>query len=165
MWRYSNLRIWIIDLTAIYWADNMSILSEPAIARKHLILGAGLFWLAGGLILIFKALVIADHLSTGLVLLAIAGIIVGYIKHRLIFKRVVSANIRRIRELSPHKDKICLFAFQSIESYLLVILMVSLGFFLRSTPISSQYLIAIYLAVGTALSLASRYYFGQVRSI
>ena len=141
----------------------MAIIAEPAVARKNLILGAGLFWLAGGLILIIRAGMLDLRFEFNHILLALLAIAVGYVKQRWVFRRVVAANIRRIRQLSPHKEKICLFAFQSIESYLLVTVMVIAGILLRQTGLDHQVLSLIYLAVGTALTLSSQYYLGQSR--
>ena len=96
-----------------------------------------------------------DSLSLVLGGLALA---VGIVKAKLVFGRIADRNIKRINELSPHKEKICLFAFQAIQSYVVVIVMIGLGILLRSSPVPKDYVAAIYLAIGSALLLASRQY-------
>jgi hypothetical protein len=88
----------------------------------------------------------------GLVALALAA---GYLKGRFIFSRLALRNIRRIRELSPHKEKICVFAFQAIHSYVIVAAMMTLGILLRHSPIPREILAVIYLAIGAALIYGS----------
>ena len=74
------------------------------------------------------------------------------------FARLARRNIQRIRELSPHKEKICLFAFQALQSYVLIIGMITLGILLRLSPIPREYLAIVYLAIGFALVYASLQY-------
>ena len=132
---------------------------EPAVSRKALILSAGLFWVIGGLVLVIRAGLIFRTGVVDLAWPAAIGVVVGSLKHRLIFSKVVAANIRRISQLAPHKEKVCLFAFQSVESYLFVILMIGLGVGLRYVGLPSNILATVYLAIGTGLLLSSVGYF------
>ena len=84
---------------------------EPAVSRKALILSAGLFWVIGGVVLVIRAGLIFREGAVDLVWPAAIGVLIGSLKHRLVFSKVVAANVRRIHELAPHKDKVCLFAF------------------------------------------------------
>jgi len=90
-----------------------------------------------------------------MVLLALA---IGLMKGRYVFGRLADKNILRIRELSPHKEKICLFAFQAMQSYLLIIVMMTAGILLRLSPIPREYLAVLYLAIGSGLIVASVQY-------
>jgi len=122
-------------------------------------MSAGCFWGLGGLFLLIRAGLILRAAPATPLWPGVVGLAVAYIKHRLVFSKVVAANLRRIKALSPHKDKICLFAFQSIESYLFVIVMVSLGLALRFLGIPPAILAAVYFAVGFALAFSSGLYF------
>ena len=132
---------------------------EPAVSRKALILSAGLFWVIGGLVLVIRAGMIFRDGTVDVAWPAAIGVLVGSLKHRLVFSKVVAVNVRRIRELAPHKDKVCLFAFQSVESYLFVILMIGLGVGLRYVGLPGSILATVYLAIGTGLLLSSVGYF------
>ncbi|MDH3892224.1 MAG: hypothetical protein OEV49_14190 [candidate division Zixibacteria bacterium] len=131
---------------------------EPAVSRKALILSAGLFWVIGGVVLVIRAGLIFRG-GVDLVWPAAIGVVLGSLKHRIVFSKVVAVNLQRIRELSPHKDKLCLFAFQSVESYLFVILMVGLAHGLRYVGLPPAVLATIYLAIGAGLLLSSVGYF------
>ncbi len=72
-----------------------------------------------------------------MVLLALA---IGLVKGRFVFSRFARKNILRIRELSPQKEKICIFAFQAMQSYLIIIGMVTLGILLRLSPLPRELL-------------------------
>ena len=132
---------------------------EPAVSRKALILSAGLFWVIGGLVLVIRAGLIFRTGAVDLVWPAAIGVLLGSLKHRLVFSKIVAANIRRISQLAPHKEKVCLFAFQSVESYLFVILMIALSTVLRYIGLPGSVLATISLAIGTGLLLSSVSYF------
>jgi hypothetical protein len=53
----------------------------------------------------------------------------------------------------------CLFAFQAWRSYLIIGVMIGLGFVLRHSQIPKAYLAIVYFAVGGALILASFHYY------
>jgi hypothetical protein len=136
---------------------------EPAVSRKALILSAGLFWVIGGIVMVVRAGLIFRGGAVDFLWPTAIGILVGSLKHRLVFSKVVAVNVRRIRELAPHKDRVCLFAFQSVESYLFVILMVGLGIGLRYVGLPGGILATVYLAIGTGLLLSSVNYFRSAK--
>lgn len=141
----------------------LNYIPEPAVSRKALILSAGLFWVIGGIVLVIRAGLILREGALDIVWPAALGVVIGSIKHRLVFSKLVALNVRRIRELSPHKDKVCLFAFQSFESYLFVILMIGLGIGLRYIGLPGNILATVYVAIGTGLLLSSVSYFGSAK--
>ena len=87
-----------------------------------------------------------------MVLLALA---IGFLKGHFLLSRMARRNIRRIFELSPHKEKICLFAFQAIQAYLVIFGMMALGILLRHSSIAREALAVVYLAIGSGLMYAS----------
>ena len=95
-----------------------------------------------------------------MVVLALA---VGILKGRFLLSRMARRNVVRIFALSPHKEKICLFAFQAIQAYLVICGMTALGIVLRHSSIPREALAVVYLAIGSALMYASLPYWVRVR--
>ena len=141
------------------------MLPEPAVSRKALILNAGILWVIGGAILSYRGLAIAKNSNPIPAELILAASVIGLIKGLFLFSRIVRTNVERIQALAPHKDKVCLFAFQPMSSYLLVIVMVTLGLLLRLTGLAPNILMVIYFAVGIALLTGSIQYFKLLKNV
>lgn len=139
-------------------------LPEPAVSRRTLALTAALLWSLAGLVLITRATLWLRGSGYAGIIVGIISVIVGLLKGRFVFARLARRNIERLAELSPHKPKICIFAFQALQSYLIVIAMVALGILLRLSPIPRIWLAAIYLAIGSALITASSAYWRAMKS-
>ena len=140
------------------------MVKEPAASRKTLVLTAGIVWLTVGTVL---ALVAVTWLSAGnqtYYVLAGGALIAGLVISRFGFSRILKKNVERIRNLSPHKSKICIFAFQALQSYFLVLVMMAFGYALRKLPMPHAYLAAIYFAIGTALVRSSLDYIKASRT-
>ena len=86
----------------------------------------------------------------------------GILKSHYALSRLAQKNIERIQLLSPQKEKICIFAFQAIKSYLIVLIMIGLGILLRYLNIPKSWLSLVYLTIGTALTLSSLKYFSKL---
>lgn len=128
---------------------------EPAVTRKTLIRSAAVAWGIAGLFLSVRAvawLPARIPAALGLILLALS---LGTVKGRLVFARLAVRNIRRILALSPHKERICLFAFQAVQSYVVILGMMGLGMVLRLAPIPRPWLALLYLAIGSGLVIGS----------
>jgi len=138
---------------------------EPAVSRKGLLFGAGAAWTIGAVILLVRSYELLVPLRVHPVWPIGAAILVGLLKGRFVFARVARRNIERIKNTSPHKDKICLFAFQSVQSYLLVMTMIALGIALRYTGLAPMWLIVVYVAIAVALLLSSTLYFRAARQM
>jgi hypothetical protein len=81
----------------------------------------------------------------------------------VMFKRFADQNIIRIREMNG--NRICLFAFQRWTSYPLVVIMMSMGIYLRIySPIPKPYLAILYLGIGSSLFFASLRYYRTIYS-
>lgn len=135
---------------------------EPAASRKTLITTAAVVWAVVGLFLIVRGLLYYPeaHSANGVLTLivAVVGILLGLAKGIFIFAKLARKNVERIKLLSPHKEKICVFAFQAWESYLIVLIMITLGILLRMSPLPRLYLIGVYLLIGIGLLIGSRAY-------
>ena len=126
-------------------------LKEPSAKRSTLVLTAGVVWIAVGVSL---TLVAVTWLSTvGPVFRAVAGlsVIAGFLISKYGFSRLIARNVERIRALAPQKPRVCIFAFQAVQSYFLVLLMMALGYALRHLPLPHKYTSAIYMIIGVAL--------------
>lgn len=136
----------------------ISKIPEPSISRNLVIKGAGLFWITGGLFLIYRSYSLIPNVQKSIFTLSLIAVTLSGLKSWLLFSRIVNKNIKRIEKLAPNKKKICLFAFQSIESYILIIIMVISGLLLRKINLSVDILFVLYLAVGLSLIVSGRKY-------
>ncbi len=140
-------------------------LPEPAVSRRTLALTAALLWSLAGIVLITRATLWLRGTGYAGVTLGIASVVMGLLKGWFVFAGVARRNIARLAELSPHKPKICIFAFQALQSYLIVVAMITLGIILRLSPIPRIWLAAVYLAIGSALITASFAYWRAMKSL
>ena len=138
---------------------------EPAVKRKTLARTAGIVWIAAGLVLSIRSIAWFSSGEINPYILVGAALLIGILKGRFLFSKIVVKNISRIKELAPHKDKVCIFAFQAIQSYLLVTFMIALGVALRMSPIPRDILAVIYLAIGTALFISGLKYISESKDL
>jgi hypothetical protein len=126
---------------------------KPGVSKGGLLLVAGIMWMAIGLML--------DVLSYGwlkgettehAVLAALVGFLCALVIHHFGFLRVVDKNLARIL---PMEGKRCIFSFMPLKSYLLIVVMMFMGFLLRHSAIPKLYLSILYMGIGTALILSS----------
>ena len=143
---------------------NFSI-PEPAAKRKTLILTADIVWILASVILSGRAIIWLTEIDSNIYLIVGGAVLIGILKARFAFSKIIQKNVDRIIALAPQKDKICIFAFQAIQSYIMVIVMISLGHILRLTSIPRDILALIYLAIGTALFLSGVKYLGASKEL
>lgn len=134
-------------------------MQTPAAERKVLILIAGTVWLMVGLILSAVGIrwIILAH--RGIIIPGLIGLFAGLLIDRWKFSRLSLKNIRRIFTDYPGQSRICVFAFQSTEGYVMIAAMMILGYTLRHLPIDKIYLSPVYLAIGLGLMLSSLQYY------
>ena len=130
---------------------------KPAVTKHWLMALAGILWSAVGLMLCRLAyswlirMPWQHALAIGAI--GLAGALLAY---RLGFSKIARRNIDRLYQLA---DKSCIFAFQAWQSYLIIIVMILLGFSLRHSPLPKPILAVIYITIGGALFLASFQYY------
>ena len=137
-------------------------MTHPTAKRTTLFVAAGIVWSIVGLALMMVSvlwLITSEPLSGAISILT--GAAIGVLIHRIGFLNLVDRNIERIYALAPEKDRICIFAFQAWKSYLIILVMIGMGYTLRHLPIPRLYLSPIYLAIGLALFLSSLRYYGH----
>lgn len=130
---------------------------KPAAPRSILLLLSGIMWSVVGLLLCRLAITWYIYLGFNrsyiwFLLSFPLGIAIYYFG----FSRLARVNIPRIQDLPP---KPCIFAFMQWWNYPLVIFMISLGIWMRHSPIPKQYLGILYFGIGGALFLAGLLYY------
>lgn len=130
---------------------------KPAVHRNWLLLLAGVVWSAVGLMLCRQGAgwLAADRWTLALWLTGL-GLLVALPIYRLGFVRIARRNIDRI---DGGPTRVCVFSFQPWKSYLIVLLMVALGFGLRHSELPRLALAPLYISIGGALLLASAHYY------
>jgi hypothetical protein len=85
------------------------------------------------------------------------GAVIGSIFAIFMLSRLAKKNIDRIAKL-PAKASV--FAFQRRKTYFLILLMISMGVFMRNTDYVPKFVMTpIYLSMGLGLLIASFYYY------
>lgn len=136
----------------------------PGVDKKYLLLVSGLLWSVAGLFLdrlAFGWLLNGDYAHKILYLLA--GFLIGAAIHLFGFSNVAQKNIDRI--VGKDKEKVCIFGFQKLSGYFIIVFMMSLGLFMRNTEfIPKNFLSIVYLGIGTGLFLSSlKYYLAFIK--
>jgi hypothetical protein len=138
---------------------------KPAVTKKALLFMAGFVWLCVGTMLLSMAISwFAEIEGRAVFLFVLPGFLLALMIHHFGFLKIVDKNIDRIR---PMTEKRCLFAFITWKSYLIILVMVLMGYLLRHSPIPNKYLAIIYSGIGLALILSSiryiRAFFRELR--
>ncbi len=134
-----------------------------SVQKKYLLLVSGLMWTGVGLLLISLATRWLEEIpDEPHWLIIVTGIIPGILVSLFGFTRIVHKNIQRIDEMDPRAS---VFAFQAWHSYVLIVVMMSMGIYVRQSGLIPMILKTPgYYTIGTALSLSSlRYYRAFVR--
>jgi hypothetical protein len=113
---------------------------------------AGLLWAAGATILSVRGVGWLLAVDYAVVLIA-GGIVLGVLKARFVLDPVARKAAARIRERGPRAP---VLGFFSVRSWATVLSMVALGHLLRLTALPRPVLGVVYVAVATALVVASR---------
>jgi len=132
----------------------------PSVPRRWLWLLAGLMWSAVGILLCTMAGLWLYHVDgPRIVAGASAGFGSGVVIYKFGFSRIARKNINRIAQ---KPGRVCVFAFQAWQSYVLIALMITLGIILRHSSLPRAVLAHIYSAIGTALVLSSSLYYQKL---
>ncbi|MFZ7128528.1 MAG: hypothetical protein ACOWWM_20430 [Desulfobacterales bacterium] len=120
--------------------------------KTALVFLAGLIWAAVGLMLDGMAYSwLKEETPSEAALCAGAGLVLALVIHHFGFLRIVDRNLRRIQ---PMEGRRCLFSFIPWKSYLLIPIMIALGFLLRQSGLPRPALAVLYSGIGTALLLS-----------
>lgn len=131
----------------------------PSVHRYWLALIAGMLWLGVGIALVTVA---CRWLSMIVwpwsLLIAVCSFALGLLVYSYGFSRIARKNISRI---AGQPEVVCLFAFQGLRSYYLILIMMLLGYAIRHLPIPRYIDAMIYFTIGSALAFSSSLYLEQ----
>ena len=129
----------------------------PSVDKKILVLLAGLMWCGVGIMLIrFSVIWLSSYTAGEQVLFYSAGFLAAMPIHHFGFLKIADKNLSRLLPLTKKK---CVFSFMTWKSYLIVLVMVSMGIALRHSTIPKRYLSVLYDGIGLALFLSGIRYF------
>lgn len=125
---------------------------NPVAGRRTLILMAGIMWISVGTMLVSLAAgwLSVLPLKTGITFFS-AGFLLSLPIHHFGFLKIVTKNLKR---LLPVKGKKSIFYFMSLKSYLIIPVMITMGYCMRHSGIPKQYVAVIYTGIGMALFLS-----------
>jgi len=134
---------------------------KPSVNRKYLILISGILWSGVGILLNYIASKWLNHFQQWqIVFTYFVGIIMGSIIAVFGFSKLAHKNANRIMK---YPEKVCIFAFQRWQMYILIVIMMSLGFFMRTSNLIPKYLLApVYVSIGLALFASSFVYYKKL---
>jgi hypothetical protein len=114
---------------------------------------AGGLWLCIGIMLVSFAISWLTLASAGdRYVFGAAGIVLALVIHHFGFLKIVDRNLSRLRQM---RETSSIFSFMPWRSYVLVPLMMAMGFILRHSAISKKDLAVVYIGIGLALVLSS----------
>jgi len=124
----------------------------PRCYKKNLLVIAGTVWVIAGTMVSKLGIEVFLKGDKHILISLIVGIIVFFIFFNFIFKKMVKKHRNRI--LSKEKDKLCVFSFFDVKSYIIMIFMMGLGITIRSIPsINPICWTPVYIGIGSALFL------------
>jgi hypothetical protein len=129
----------------------------PEVDKKILIFMAGLMWCAVGLMLIRYAVSwLSLCTAKEQLFFYSAGFLVSMPIHHFGFLKIADKNLNRLLPLTEKRNP---FSFMTARSYLIVLVMVSMGIALRHSALPKKYLSLLYNGIGLALFLSGIRYF------
>ena len=126
---------------------------KPGVPKSALLLISGMLWIMVGVMLNgFVYSWLRTERRDYALLAAVIGFVCSFGIHHFGFLRLVDRNLDRIL---PMEGRRCIFSFMPWKSYIVIIIMIVIGFLLRHSPIPKLYLAVPYTGIGTALILSS----------
>lgn len=126
---------------------------KPVITNRVLLLFAGIVWECVGILLLYLAYSwLSVTPAINIYLFASAGVVLALLVHHFGFLKIVDKNLQRIIQMDEKKN---LFSFMPWKSYLLVVIMITMGAVLRHSVVPKHYLAIVYIGIGLALILSS----------
>ena len=126
---------------------------KPGVPKSALLLISGMLWIMVGVMLNgFVYSWLRTERRDYALLAAVIGFVCSFGIHHFGFLRLVDRNLDRIL---PMEGRRCIFSFMPWKSYIVIMIMIAIGFLLRHSPIPKLYLAVPYTGIGTALILSS----------
>ncbi len=137
--------------------DELVKRCKPVASPHSRLLIAGTVWLSVGIGLVIVSCYWFSGSAWPLnLVLAGVSLGLGFAVFSFGFSRIAMKNISRI---GTQSDLACLFSFQSWRSYLLIVLMMVMGYTIRHLPIPKYIIAIVYFTMGSALAFSSSLYF------
>jgi hypothetical protein len=124
----------------------------PSVNKSTLVFLAGLMWCGVGIMLLYLAVKWLQPLPfRSQLLLFGAGALAAIPVHHFGFARIAGKNLGR---LMPLTEKRCVFSFITWRSYIIVLIMITMGIILRHSLIPKSWLSVVYTTIGLGLFLS-----------
>ncbi len=136
-------------------SQKRAVRFKPAAPAHTHLLAAAIMWSLVGLMLGVRGLLHIDFSGNSGIFWAAGAILLGGLKGEFVLKKSARRSIDRIIERGDDK---CLGGFMSIKSWLLIASMIIMGKMLRASPLPRDFVWSVYVAVGTALTVSSRFF-------
>lgn len=132
---------------------------KPAVPKRVLLFVAAILWTVAGSMLLFRGFRMLDPEVSLLWVKLSVTLLAGLVFYWKVFAGLSLKHTLRI--LNMKVENPCLFAFFNVRSYLMMVLMISMGVTLRKTGwVSASYLAYLYLTMSVPLMLSSvRFYY------
>jgi hypothetical protein len=129
----------------------------PSVDKSILVLLAGLMWCGVGILLVsYSVRWLSVCNGREEFIFYSAGFLAAMPIHHFGFLKIADKNLNRILPITGKKS---LLSFMTWKSYIIVIIMVSMGIALRHSSIPKPYLSILYNGIGLALFLSGIRYF------
>jgi hypothetical protein len=129
----------------------------PVVDKSILILLAGLMWCGVGIMLVRYAVSwLSIYTWKEQLLFYTVGFLAAMPIHHFGFLKIADKNLNRILLLTEKTNP---FSFMTLKSYIIVLIMVSMGIALRHSSLPKRYLSILYNGIGLALFLSGIRYF------
>lgn len=138
--------------------NNFFTKYKPGVSRHTLLFIAGCAWTTAGGILITRGLIKLITSNHFLMLEFLAGFLVGIAFYLLLFARISSKHIYRIKTIKIEDP--CVFSFFNFRSYFMMAVMITGGITLRKlNVINPDILYSFFLAMGLPLLISAGRFF------
>jgi hypothetical protein len=120
--------------------------------KKVLVLLSGAMWCGVGIMLVtFAVTWLTAYSGEGTKIFYMCGFVAAMPIHHFGFLKLADKNLGRLLLFDEKKS---IFTFMTWKSYIIVVIMVSMGIALRHSAIPKQYLSILYNGIGLALFLS-----------
>jgi hypothetical protein len=131
---------------------------RPAVHKKWLIFASAIMWSGVGVLLNWIATKWLPEFEQWQIIFTYSlGILAGLIIAKFGFSKLAAKNRDRIM---GYPEKVCAFAFQRWQMYILILFMMGMGIFMRTSGLIPKFLLApVYVGIGLALFIGSFVYY------
>ncbi len=139
-------------------SDNFLSKLNPTVRPQLLLFVAGIVWALAGCILLLKAWQFTDWTLNNLLIYQLISLVGGVLFYIFLFSEISSRHIARLQSFT--KDKVCVFSFFNLNSYMLMFLMIGIGILVRKTQVlPNGFLALFYLTMGLPLLISAFRFF------